>query len=135
MAQRVPARLSPAAGRKFGLTLGIAFAVLGGIATWRGHPTTATVLGTTAGVLLLSALVVPTWLGPVERAWMGMAHAISWVTTPIFMGIVYFLVVTPVGLLVRAVKGNPLVRANSDQTCWVPRDVRVPDRSTMQRQF
>ena len=33
-----------------------------------------------------AALVVPTQLGPVERAWMGLAHAISKVTTPIFMG-------------------------------------------------
>ena len=39
----------------------------------------------------LAALVVPTHLGPVQRAWMGLAHAISKVTTPIFMGVVFFV--------------------------------------------
>src|SRR5258707_6130820 len=38
------------------------------------------------GTLVIAALLVPTWLGPIERAWMGLAHLISKVTTPIFMG-------------------------------------------------
>ena len=52
-------------------------------------------------------------LGPVERAWMGLAHAISKVTTPIVMGVMYLLVLTPVGLLRRRFGGNPLVHAPS----------------------
>ena len=34
---RVPARLTPAEGRKFGLTVGAAFLVLAAIPWWRGH--------------------------------------------------------------------------------------------------
>ena len=49
LAHAVPTRLSgpytAAAGRKFGLTVGIAFVVLAGIGRWRGHPTTFMVLG------------------------------------------------------------------------------------------
>ena len=98
MAAGVPARLTAAEGRKFGLTVGIAFGVLGGILLWRGKETLSTVLLALGGVLVLAGLVVPTLLGPVERAWMGLAHLISKVTTPIFMGIVYFVVMTPIGI-------------------------------------
>ena len=101
MAERVPARLTAAEGRKFGLTVGIAFLAFGSIAMWRGKQRTSMVLLSLGGVLVVAALIVPTLLGPVEKAsrW-SLAHAISEkVTTPIFMGVVYFLVITPIGFI------------------------------------
>ena len=67
MAAGVPARLTAAQGRKFGLTVGGAFLVLSAIAWWRGHPITVTVLGSLGAVLAVAGLVVPTMLGPVEK--------------------------------------------------------------------
>jgi hypothetical protein len=121
MAARVPARLTAAQGRKFGLTVGIAFLVFAGIAWWRGHPTTTMVLGSLGGVLALAGLVVPTMLGPVERAWMALAHAISKVTTPIVMGVMYLLVLTPIGILRRTAGGNPMVHAPVGDSYWKAR--------------
>ena len=120
MAQGSPARLSPAEGRKFAFTLAAAFAVLAALVWWRGHPTLATVFGALAAAFAAGGLLVPGRLGPVQRAWMGMAHAISKVTTPIFMGVVYFLVITPIGLVRRAAGGNPL-RAHQGDSGWVDR--------------
>ncbi len=112
MATGVPARLSPAEGRKFGLHR------RRGVPRHRGDalvagPTTARVpyVGGLGAVLVLAGLLVPTLLGPVNRAWMGLAHLISKVTTPIFMGIVYFLVLTPIGLGMRLFGRRPLVHA------------------------
>jgi len=109
MAAGIPARLTAADGRKFGFTVGGAFLVFGGIALWRGKQRTATVLFTLGGLLVVAALVAPTALGPVERAWMGLAAAISKVTTPIFMGIVYFLVILPIGLVRRLNGSSPIL--------------------------
>ena len=64
MAAGVPARLTAAQGRRFGLTVGGAFLVFAAIAWWRGHPTTIDVLGSLGGVLCLAGLVVPTLPGP-----------------------------------------------------------------------
>ena len=102
MAKRIPARLTAAAGRKFGLTVGIAFLAIGALLVWRAKPLRADVAFALGALLVLAGLTVPTQLGPVERAWMRLAHLISKVTTPIFMGVVYFLVITPLGLLRRA---------------------------------
>ena len=137
LAHDVPARLTgpytAAAGRKFGLTVGGAFAVLAVIGRWRHHPTTFMVLGTLAIVLIVAGLVVPAMLGPVERAWMKLAGLISKVTTPIFMGVVYFLLLTPIGLLRRLFAGSSLVHKSGPTGYWIDRS-KSP-RSSLERQF
>ena len=60
MAERVPARLTAAQGRRFGLTVGLAFLVLAGIAWWRGHPTSVLVLGSLGTLLVLVSVVAIT---------------------------------------------------------------------------
>ena len=77
MAGRIPARLSPAEGRKFGFTVGLAFGVLAGITWWRDHPLLMQVFGGLAVVLILAGALIPGRLGPVYRAWMGLALLIS----------------------------------------------------------
>jgi hypothetical protein len=129
--------LTAAEGRRFAFTMAAAFAVLGGIAQWRGRERVALVFAVLAGLFLIAGLVVPSRLGPVERAWMGLARAISRVTTPIFMGIVYFVVLTPTGLLRRALTRHTLSPARSAKTFWVDRKPMEPEvaRRRMERQF
>ena len=133
MAASGPARLTPAEGRKFGLTLAAAFGVLAAITWWRGREYAPIVLGTLAGLFLLGGVLVPSHLGPVQRGWMGMAHAISKVTTPIFMGVVYFLVITPAGLLRRLFGSNTVRSAPGTASGWVDR--RATPRGDLTRQF
>ena len=135
MAARVPARLTAAEGRRFGLTVGIAFAVLGGLAWWRGRVLVAGVALGIGLVLVIAALVVPARLGPIERAWMGLAGVMSRITTPVFMGIVYFVVVTPTGLLRRLAGRNSLLRPRTAGSFWVSRAADAHRRTGMERQF
>ena len=134
METRVPTRLSSAEGRRFGLTVGAAFLVLGGALAWRGRAVAPVALA--LGALLLAAgVIVPTRLGPITRAWASLGAAISKITTPIFLGIVYYAAITPIGLLLRAVGRNPLTRHRSGTSCWVARPVSARSRRDMQRQF
>ncbi|MBL8136973.1 MAG: hypothetical protein JNL48_10145 [Acidobacteria bacterium] len=121
MAAGIPARLTVAQGRRFGLTVGGAFLVFAAIAWWRGSPTATNVFGALGAVLSVAGLAVPTMLGPVERAWMKLAHLISKVTTPIVMGVMYLLVLTPVGLLRRTLGGNPMVHTPDGGSYWKSR--------------
>ena len=135
LAHSVPARLSTytaSAGRKFGLTVGIAFGVFAGIAFWRGHPTITTVLGSLGGVLVLAGLIVPAKLGPIDRAWMQLALLISKVTTPIFMGVIYFVVLTPAGIARRMIGGSQLVHRDGTHGVWLDRG---GSRSSLERLF
>ncbi|MBA3317170.1 MAG: hypothetical protein H0T50_03655 [Gemmatimonadales bacterium] len=132
MAQGSPARLTPPEGRKFAFTLMAAFGVLAGVSWWRDHPRATLVFGLVAGAFALGGLLVPGKLGPVYRGWMGFARVISKVTTPIFMAVVYFLVISPIAAIRRAVGGNPL-RAHRGTTGWVDRH-QAP-RGDLTRQF
>jgi hypothetical protein len=133
LAEGIPARLTAREGRTFGFTVGVAFAAFAGIAFWRDHAVAWKVLAVVGGSLLLAGAVIPTMLGPVQRGWMAFAHLLSRVTTPLFMGIVYFVVLTPIALLTRALGRRSLKHEAQDGSFWVP--VALGERSGMERQF
>jgi hypothetical protein len=113
--------------------VGVAFGVLALITWWRGHHIPIYIFGSLSAALILAALVIPGQLGPVNRAWMGLAEAISKVTTPIFMGIVFFIVIAPVGLLMRLFGRNPISHRAVNQSYWATRTEGT--RGNMTNQF
>ena len=127
--------MSKAEGRKFGLLVGGAFLVITGILWWRGKQGAVPYVGTLGGALIVAGLLVPTLLGPVYRAWMGLALLLSKVTTPIFMGVIYFLVITPIGLLMRLAGRRPMVHQAKNDSYWIERDPGKPEPAQMKRQF
>jgi len=131
----IPARLSKAEGRKFGVLVGGAFLAITAILWWRGKAGAVPYVGALGGVLVLAGLTVPTLLGPVYRAWMGLALILSKVTTPIFMGVIYFLVITPIGLLMRLIGRRPMVHRVVNGSYWIERTAGRPAPSQMKRQF
>jgi saxitoxin biosynthesis operon SxtJ-like protein len=131
----IPARLSPAEGRKFGLLVGGAFLGLAWLSHWRGHTIPPWVMGPLGAALVLGGLLVPARLGGIHRAWMRFALLISRVTTPLFMGVVYFLVLTPTGWLIRLFGRNPLRHGSGGAPLWVSRKSEGGVKSSMSRQF
>ena len=135
MAARVPARLTAPQGRRFGLTVGGAFLALAALFWYRNVDAATVALGGLGSALILSGLLVPTRLGPVERAWMALAHAISKVTTPIVMGAMYLLVMTPIGTLRRLAGANPLVHRPGTSGYWRERPAGGRRSKSMRQQF
>jgi len=121
MAHRVPARLTRRDLRRFGLTVGGAFGLLALALRWRGGDVAPVVLGAAAVALVGGGVLTPGALGPVFRAWMRFALVLSRFTTPIVMGVLFFLVITPMGLLMRLFGRNPLVRRGGSDTYWIDR--------------
>jgi hypothetical protein len=119
-------------GRKFGVQVGLAFLVLAGILIWRDHSRAAAIVGMIGSTFVLGGLLVPGRLGPVYRGWNRLSLAISAVTTPIIMAALYFLVMTPIGLIARAFGHRPLVHAQGSATFWVRRSTPGSD---LEQQF
>jgi hypothetical protein len=134
LATGIRTRLTSREGRRFGVVVGAAFGALAALAAWRGADLVPWVLGGIGATLVAAGLLVPTRLGPVQSGWMSLAAAISKVTTPIVMGVIYFVVITPVGLLRRAFGGNP-PKAGDGSTFWVSRPSGPENRGDMTRQF
>ena len=131
-----PARpTSRAELRKFGLLVGGAFLALAAISFLRHKsPTTYTVLGSAGTALFVLGAVVPGALGPVYAGWMRFALLLSKITTPIFMGVIYFIVIAPMGWLMRVFGKRPLAAPSSTESAWT---TRPPESraSSLDRQF
>ena len=67
-----------------------------------------------ATLLLLLAAVAPSLLRPVYRGWMHFGEALGWLNTRILLTLVFFLVVTPIGLLMRLFGRSPITTAKRD---------------------
>jgi hypothetical protein len=130
----ISARLTPAEGRKFGLLVGGAFLVVGVLLWRRARVTEASVALVLGTGLILAGLAAPARLGPVYRGWMALALVISKVTTPLFMAVIFFLVLTPAGLLLRLFGHRPLSPARGATTYWQSRPAGAR-RGDMDHQF
>jgi len=133
MAATVSAGLTPRAGRRFAFSVGIAFLVLAGLSRWGGREAAPLVLGAAGAALLLAGTFAPGRLGPVYRAWMAVGRGLSKVTTPILLSIVYFLVLTPARLVLRAFGHQPLRQPAREGSYWSP--VESGGRSDLENQF
>ena len=127
---------SPRALRKFGLTVGLGFAVLGAISAWRGHTLAPRVLWTVAVLLVAPALLAPALLAPVERVWMRGALALGYVNTRVLLTAVFYLLLTPIGAVLRRFR-DPLDRALDDDrpSFWIRRTPEPADRARYEQQF
>jgi len=61
-------------------------------------------------VLVVPALVAPRVLAPAYWAWMKLAEVLAWINTRILLGVVFYGVVTPIGLVMRLFVRDPMHR-------------------------
>lgn len=91
----------------------------------------------TAGVFALLTLIRPSLLHPANRLWTRLGLLLSKVTNPIFTGLLFYLVITPIGLLTR-ITGKDLLRLRRDlsaSTYWIERRPPGPSPDSMPQQF
>ena len=136
LATGISARLSSRELRRFGLTVAIPFGLLAAVGAWRGQTVLPVFLASLGAILGGLALLAPGILAPVEKLWMRAAHALGWFNTRLILGLVYFLMVTPTGLVMRLVGRDPMDRRLRDrESYWVARPKQPPDRRAMEHQF
>ena len=63
------------------------------------------------GLLVVVSLAAPMALRPLYKVWMRFGIFMSRIVTPLIMGIVFYLLITPVGLLRRIFAKDPLARS------------------------
>ena len=127
-------RTSPGDLRKFGLMVGAVFLFIASYTYWRHRPIRLSVTFATLGSLLfVFGLIAPAALRGVYTGWMRLAMVLNRVTTPILMGVIYFVVLTPTAFLRRAFGWKPFA-ATDVSTMWV---TRAPGKraSSLERQF
>jgi hypothetical protein len=97
--------------RRFGLVFGLAITVIFGLLVpWvmrRPYPHWPWVPG---ALLVSSALVWPNALRIIHAPWMRLALLLNRLTTPVLAGAVFFIVISPVGWIMRITGKDPMTR-------------------------
>jgi Saxitoxin biosynthesis operon protein SxtJ len=129
----------PATGssdRAFGLIFAAMAGVLAVLAAWKGR---SSALGWTIALLgfLTVALIAPPLLGPLNRGWRWLGLKLAKITTPLVMGLLFFVVLTPVGVIMRLAGNDPLrLRFEPDNpSYWLGRISQDDRQTSMTRQF
>lgn len=121
--------------RQFGLVVGGVFSVIG---LWpvmfrADSPRLwAMILGS---LLIALGAMVPQTLRQVHQGWMKIGHVLGSINTKIILGIIYYLLITPMGIVMRLMGKDPMHRAVGENvdTYRVVRTVRP--RHHMRNQF
>jgi hypothetical protein len=127
--------------RGFGLTVGGVLLLIAGVraALHWGAPLgwLTPVLAALGLVLLGFAAFAPQHLSGLHRAWIKLGLVLFKVVNPIVLGIIYVTTVVPTGLIMRALRRNPMgLRFDrSARTYWIERDPPGPAPETMKNQF
>lgn len=90
-----------------------------------------------AAAFLAAALLRPHLLHWPNRAWIKLGSLVGAIVTPIVMALLFFLVVTPVGLLMR-LAGKDSLRLRGPRTgnsYWIVREPPGPTGESMSEQF
>ncbi len=122
--------------RKFGLTMAAAFAILGGLLLWRGKAA-APVFFLLAALFLVPGLAFPQVLKPIHRAWMALAILLGSVMTRLILFLTFYLMITPLGLLMRlfGYRFLDLSWGDTRETFWHFRPDQEPQAKHYERQF
>lgn len=120
--------------RRFGFLVGGIFLLIGFWPLMQSLPLQVLAL-VVGGVLVGTVLVHPPLLGPVYRGWMVLGHGLGWINTRIIFGLLYYLLFTPIGLVMRLCGKDPLNR-KFDLAAYSYKIPLVPEKRTdMKKQF
>ena len=123
--------------RAFGLVFTVVFTL---VAIWPwvfGETGVRLWVAIVAVGLLVVSFVCPKILAPANRLWMQFGLLLHRIVNPVVMGLIFFLTVTPTGLIFRLLGKDPL-RLKFDReakTYWIDRTPPGPPPETMSQQF
>ena len=122
--------------RSFGFVFTIVFALIGLFPLWSGSDVRIWAL-VIAGLFLVSALVAPRLLAPLNRIWFRFGLLLHKIVSPLVMGLLFFCTVMPIGLLMRVFGKRPLDLKfdKAAKSYWIHRAPPSPEPGSMKRQF
>jgi hypothetical protein len=122
--------------RSFGFVFAGVFLVIAVYPLFFGQAFRAWSLGV-ALVFAIVALIAPSILGPLNRAWARFGLLLHTIVSPVALALMFFVVITPMALIMR-VLGKDLLRLRWDRdatTYWIEREPPGPAPESLRDQF
>ena len=84
-------------------------------------------------LFLILGIINSKFLTPLKKGWIKLGEILGKFIAPIVMGFIYFVVITPIGILLRLFGKDLLnIKFNKNKSYWIK---RAKDINTMKRQF
>lgn len=127
---------SGSSDRTFGLVFSGAFLILSLWPAFHGNSIRLWALVLSAALALIS-LLHPALLHYLNKSWTRLGNLIQKITNPVIMGALFYIIITPMGLLMRISGKDPLRRKFDAAACsyWIRRDRDANSPETMRNQF
>jgi hypothetical protein len=122
--------------RKFGITMGLAFLAITLLILIRHRHNPLPTLSISL-IFFLSAYLFPRLLKSIYILWMKLAFILGWINTRLILLVIFYLVVTPVGLVTKLL-GIDLLDLRIDKrkvSYWRDREKKVFNPREYERQF
>ena len=122
--------------RKFGILFSVLFLALAGFSLYKGTGLWRWALGG-SGFFLITGLFAYSVLKPIYVGWMTFAFALGWLNTRIILGLAFYLIFAPVGLLLRLFRRD-ILEMKFDRTAatyWVKRTSHGVDQKRYEQLF
>jgi len=121
--------------RSFGISVGTVLLLIAAFMIWRGRITAAGITGGIGAFLLVFGLTYPPLLKYPSKAWWAMAGVLGYVNARVILTVAFLIVLTPIGLLWRALGRDPLHRKRANFAGWSSYPARYRDRNHFNRMY
>jgi hypothetical protein len=122
--------------RSFGFVFAVVFVIVAVWPLWHGGGLRWWSVGVAAAFAVI-AVAIPRVLAVPNRLWMKLGLLLGKIVSPIALGILFYLVFLPIGLLMRLAGKDPLKlkRDAAAASYWVDREPPGPPPTSMTNQF
>jgi hypothetical protein len=121
--------------RSFGISVGAVLCAIALLLAWRGRIGRAEITGGVGVVLLLLGLTYAPLLKYPSAVWWKFSRVLGYVNARVLLSIVFFLVLTPLGLVWRLTGKDPLARRRRSWNGWTAYPARYKDAKHFDRMF
>ena len=122
--------------QKFGWLFTLVFSIAAVYALWNGANTWAVTFVGLAALFALFARVAPAALAPLNRLWFGLGILLGKIVSPVVLGVIFFLVITPVSLVTRLFGRDALLLKKREvNSYWIDRTPPGPAPESFKNQF
>lgn len=121
--------------REFGIVMAVFFGILTVLLWWK-RKNFLPILSLSA-FFTIFGFFIPMALKPLQKIWMGFAVIIGWFMTRLILGVLFFLVVTPLSLVSRLTgkKYLNLKFRTSEPSYWIPRSSETIPKERYEKQY
>ena len=121
--------------KSFGITMGIILFIISGLLMYYNKEIYQ-VIGIIALTFVGLGLILPAVLKPLYFVWMTFAAILGWVMTRVILSLVFYLIITPIGLLTRLIGEDFLALKKTDSdSYWNYRDSAEELNQDYEKQF